>query len=90
MSKITDWIIEQEASGEIVFNEQDKLYEPRNKTRRKHGRTPARRTNAQDTIRGDVLEGRSGYSCDGRGSDQETERGEERLQALARSIWGAE
>jgi len=88
MSKITDWIIEQEESGEIAFNEEDNLYEPRNQTRRKHGRTPARRTNAQDTIRGDVSEGRSGYSGDRRRSSQTVERRKERLQTLARSIWG--
>ena len=88
MSKITDWILEQESMGEIVFNEQENSYEPRNKARCEHGRTSTRTTDGKDTIRGDVSEGRSGYSGDRRRGGQTLERRKKRLQTLARSIWG--
>ena len=57
MSKTTDWIIEQEARGEIVFNEQESVYEPRNKARCEHG-SPDPGERMANAIRSDVSEGR--------------------------------
>ena len=88
MSKITDWILEQEANGEIVFNEKENLYEPRNKARCEHGCTFPRTANGNNTIRSDVSEGRGGYSRYSRRGSQTFERRKKRLQTLARSIWG--